>query len=74
MVTRFLERRSVALIARGARRSQRGSQSLEWVALGGLVATALGAATHMAGSDGFGTALANAIFQPVKSMLAGGKG
>jgi hypothetical protein len=74
MLTTFLERRAVAFISRSTRRAERGSQSLEWVALGGLVATALGAATHMAGSDGFGNQLASAIFQPVKAMLSGTKG
>lgn len=74
MILKFLERRLVALTARRSRRGEAGSQSLEWVALGGLVATALGAATHMAGSDGFGADLANAIFHPVKAMLTGSRG
>lgn len=74
MLSKFLERRVIALISRSTLRAERGSQSLEWVALGGLVATALGAATHMAGSDGFGNELAGAIFHPVKAMLSGNKG
>jgi hypothetical protein len=70
MVTRFLERRAVSMMSRRARRAERGSQSLEWVALGGHVVTGIGAATRVAGGDGFGADVANAIFHPIKDMLA----
>lgn len=56
-----------------AHRAQRGSQSLEWIALGSLVAAALTAAARLASTDGsIASAVAHGILGSFEGMTGGG--
>jgi hypothetical protein len=70
----MLDRLAVGLLLRLSRgprrRRQRGAQSLEYIGLGAVVATAMGGAMEYAKAHG--ADLGHVLLKPLEDMLAGG--